>query len=328
MQTFTGTEYLKIDIANTFGLDRLNWNNRLHWFQDNEPVLESLAIYAKNTILYRKSVRAMRKVQKGETTNHIMGLDATASGLQIMACLSGCHNTARATNLIPLDDRQCVYDRVAQMMNMEEGVITTRDEVKKPVMVTFYGSTAKPKEIFGAGPALIAFYRTLETMLGGAYELMGIFQEYWNPSAEYHQWTLPDGHVARVPVTEIVEKSLEIDEYAHMRFAYRTQVIQPQPRSRSLAANIVHSIDGWVVRQMVRAAHQGGYWMAPIHDCFYTSPNNMNDVREAYRTILAWIADHNLVSKILTEIAGHPVPYGRRSTNLSLFIGNSEYALS
>jgi len=328
MQTFTGTEYLKIDIANTFGLDRLKWADRLQWFQDNELVLESLATHAKDAILYRKAVRAMRTVQRGEATNHIMGLDATASGLQIMACLSGCYDTARATNLIPLDSRECVYDRVAQMMNMEESVNVTRDEVKKPVMVTFYGSTAKPKEIFGNGRALIAFYNTLENMLGGAYELMGVLQEYWNPAAEYHQWTLPDGHVARVPVTAIVEKSLEIDEYAHMRFAYRTQIIQPQPRSRSLAANIVHSIDGFVVRQMVRAAHQGGYWMAPIHDCFYTSPNNMNDVREAYRTILAWIADQKLVSQILTEISGQPVYYGRRRQDLSRFIRKADYALS
>ena len=328
MQTFTGTEYLKIDIANTFGLDRLKWVDRLHWFQNNEPVLESLAIHAKDSVLFRKAVRAMRTVQRGEATNHIMGLDATASGLQIMACLSGCHDTARAVNLIDTGNRECAYNTVACSMNEEQNVSVTRDEVKKPVMVTFYGSTAQPKKIFGVGPALIAFYNTLEDKFGGAYDLMGVLQEYWNPTAKYHQWTLPDGHVAKVPVTEVIEKSLEIDEYAHMRFAYRTLVLEPQPRSRSLAANIVHSIDGFVVRQMVRAAHQGNYWMAPIHDCFYTSPNNMNKVRHSYRVILEWIANQNLVVRILSEIAGHKVHYKPRTTNLGHYIAQSNYALS
>jgi DNA-directed RNA polymerase len=328
MQTFTGTEYLKIDIANCFGLDRLTWNNRLHWVNNNYPDLPELSDNAKNPILFRKAVRALRLTEKGEPTNHIMGLDATASGLQIMAALSGCHVTASAVNLINTGKRECVYQTVADHMSTFDGISVDRDITKKPVMTAFYGSTAQPKEVFGEGTALLAFHETLAEKLKGAYALMQIFQKYWNPYAEYHSWALPDGHIAKVPVTEVEEKSLEVDEFNHMRFAYRTTVIKPKTFSRSLTANIVHSIDGWIVREMVKLAEHQGFWLAPIHDCFYASPNNMDKVRKNYIVILQWIANSSLVNSILKDITGHSILYRKLSNNLADKIEHSEYTLS
>jgi len=328
MQFFTGVEYLKIDIANCQGFDKETWANRLAWVNINETNLEALDISADSPILYRKAVRALRTVQQNEPTNHIMGLDATASGLQIMAALSGCANTAQAVNLMNTGKREDVYDAVTQHMCNIPNVSVTRAQLKKPIMTFFYGSTEQPKSVFGDGVELVAFYKALQEKLTGAYDLMGLFQSFWQPNVEYHSWTLPDGHIAKVPVTETIEKSLEIDEMDHMRFAYRTNMLSPKAQSRALAANIVHSIDGWIVRQMVRAAAKQGYWLAPIHDCFYTSPNYMNKVRENYITILAWIAQSNLVSDILSEISGQYVPYVKYSNTLHHQIMNAEYALS
>jgi DNA-directed RNA polymerase len=328
MQTFTGTQYLEIDIANCFGLDKETWSDRLDWVSLNEPNLEGMDGSADSPILFRKAVRALRVAQRGVPINHVMGLDATASGIQIMGALSGCYNTAKSVNLVDTGIRQCFYRTVSDFMNTLPGISVTRALVKKPVMTTFYGSTAQPKEIFGEGPELIAFYNALREKATGAFDLMGLFQSHWRADVEYHSWTLPDGHVAKVPVTQTVEKSLEIDEMDHMRFAYRASILCPKAQSRALAANIVHSIDGWVVRQMVKAASAKGYWLAPIHDCFYAHPNYMDDVRSNYIKIMAWIAQSDLVSQILTEISGRYVPYIKRSTTLHHHITNTEYALS
>jgi hypothetical protein len=328
MQTFTGKEYLKIDIANCFGLDKLKWTDRIHWVNNNEPDLEQISYQAKYPVLFRKAVRAMRLVQQNLPTNHVMGLDATASGIQVLAVLSGCDITAKAVNLVNTGNRECYYTTITQHMNTLPNINVTVDVVKKPVMTVFYGSTAQPKAVFGEGPELIAFYQALQEKSPGAYELMGIFQQYWNPFAEYHQWKLPDGHIARVPVIQTVEKNLEIDECDHMRFAYRAQVIKPKTHSRSLAANIVHSLDGWIVRQMVQAAHKQGFWMAPIHDCFYASPNNMDKVRRNYLTIMQWLADNSQVSSILSDITNRKMIYTPKSTTLSTLIKDADYALS
>lgn len=328
MQTFTGTEYLKIDIANCFGLDKEIWADRIAWTDAKLVGLEALDKQANNPILFRKAVRALRVVETGKPTNHIMGLDATASGIQIMGALSGCLNTAQSVNLVNTGIRQDFYGAVAGYMSGLPGVNVTRDIVKKPVMTVFYGSTEQPKSIFGEGPELVAFYQALREKATGAYDLMGVFQSYWNPTAEYHTWTLPDGHIARVPVTLTVEKNLEIDELEHMKFAYRTKIVCTKAQSRALAANIVHSVDGWIVRQMVQAAHEQGYWLAPVHDCFFASPNHMNQVRENYVKIMAWIAQTDLVSDILSEISGQYVPYIKYSTQLHHQIMGAEYALS
>jgi DNA-directed RNA polymerase len=329
MQTFTGTQYLKIDVANGFGLDRLTWADRMHWFDNNEPDLESITHLAKNPLLFEKGVRAWRQTQKGEQTNHIMGLDATASGLQIMAFLSNCLETAKATNLINTGRRRCVYNTVARTMQDHGVQDATRDVLKKPVMTVFYGSKAQPKAIFGEEtPELFAFYDSLQEKLPGAYELMDILQSYWRKDQEYHSWRLPDGHVARVPVIATDEKKLEIDECNHIRVTYRARRPAKVNFSRALAANIVHSIDGFVVRQMVAAAKSQGFWLAPIHDCFFTHPNYMNQVRENYIKIMTWIASKNILQDILRDIAGYKVGYRPPNTGLHKHIPDSEYALS
>jgi hypothetical protein len=47
-----------------------------------------------------------------------------------------------------------------------------------------------------------------------------------------------------------------------------------------------------------------------------------------YIKILQYIANTNLVSKILTEITGFNVRYTKRTNNLANYIGRCEYALS
>jgi DNA-directed RNA polymerase len=330
MQTFTGREYLLIDIANNLGLDREEWSTRLEWVQDNMDDLEYIKT-AKHPILYRKAVRALRTVQRGQPTNHIMGLDATASGLQIMACLSGCHKTGFEVNLVNDGIRHDVYGSIGDYMNvtLSRDRPFTRDDMKDPLMTTFYGSTAQPKKIFGDGtPELHCYYDVLKERMPGAVATLNVIQSFWQPNVTHHEWTLADNHTAYVPVTGTAEKNLEIDELNHLRMTYRTQVLGTRSQSRALAANVVHSVDAWVCRQMILMAKKQGFWLAPIHDCFYTSPKYMNQVRKNYMTLLAWIADNPVLENILRNISNKPVIIRKGSNNLSKAILEAEYPLS
>ena len=176
MNTFTGYEYLLIDIANKMGLDKISWQDRIKWTMNNKEILEKLSDDADEPILYSKAVRALRTVDKGEETNHIMALNCTASGLQIMAVLTGCSITARNVNLINTGKRKDIYTKVADIM-LEEGLEYTRDELKPVTMCVFYGSKAKPKELFGEDtPELGLFYDIMHGELPGGMKAMGLMQ--------------------------------------------------------------------------------------------------------------------------------------------------------
>ena len=88
MQHFTGSQYLQIDLANCYGLDRLTWDERLFWADEHESMLEQLDSSAKSPILFRKAVRAWRDHQAGKAVNHIIGLDATAG--RLLGVTPGC----------------------------------------------------------------------------------------------------------------------------------------------------------------------------------------------------------------------------------------------
>lgn len=330
MKTFTGLEYLKIDVANKFGLDKESWEDRIKWVDTVNGVLETIVSEADDVYLFAKAVMALRDAQHGIPTGHAMGLDSTASGLQIMACLIGCHTTAANVNLVNTGSRQDIYQKMSHTMSDLLGKPITRDTIKQPVMTTFYGSKAQPKSLFGEDtPELEAFYTTLETELPGAMEVLNDIQSCWNPSALAHSWTLPDGVHVVVKVEELVSKKIEIDEMDHATFTMKVHVNQPSTSGISLAANIVHSIDAYVAREMIRRSHIQGFDMLTIHDNFIASPNHMNKVRQNYVEILAEIADSNILQNILREVTQNfSLVYKKYSNDLGKSILESEYALS
>lgn len=329
MQQFSGLDYTKIAVANKYGLDRENWDVRLAWFDRHAGHLDLMAKTAKEPILYAKSVRAFKDAMNFNRTGFIMDLDATASGLQMYAALTGCLDTARNTNLLPGYDRMCPYNNLASTMSSLSSHDFKRDQVKDPLMTVFYGSKAQPELIFGEGtPELQAFYESLHKEFPGAVEALADIQASWQPDAEYHCWRMPDGHLAYVPVRVQNKSIIETDTLDGLKFTYSYEAVQATESGISLAANIIHSVDGYVCREMIRRAAKQGFRILTVHDAFFASPNRMNQVRHNYKTILAEIADSNLLSDILSQIRGEELEFQKFSLGLGDLIRESNYALS
>lgn len=327
MQTFSGIEALQIDIANSYGRDKDTWQNRLLWAEYNHNQLEELEVGADEPLLYKKAVSAYRDVMEGKPVGHNMFLDATASGLQILAALTGCHKTAMHVNMIATGERKDVYIEVAQLMNkllpISEHV--NRDLVKKPVMTHYYNKLIQDTL---SDMQQRAFYVVLAHSFEGAEAAKDVINQYWDATALNHSYTMPDGHVAYIPVTEIKDARIEVDELDKTTFAYRFRANTPSERSSSLVPNIVHSVDAYIVREMIRRADKAGFELAHIFDAFTFHPNYMGQVTQFYREILAEIADSNLLANILSQLAGHTVNVTKMSNNLSNYILKSEYMLS
>src|SRR5690606_26143050 len=255
MEHFTGKQYLMIDIANSFGLDKKSWTERLEWFKQHEDRLHEMLPGADDPAMYFAGVQAWDRVKHGLPIGYPISLDATSSGLQILAALTGDRRAAQLCNVVNTGNREDAYTNVYEIMNKRLASLGSyagtikRDDCKAAVMTSLYGSVAVPKEVFGEGMQLKIFYDVMNQVAPAAWELNEAFLSIWNPEALPHDWVLTDNfHVpvkAMAQVKEVVHFMNEPYDTFHM-------VNQPTEEGRSLGANCIHSIDGMIVREITR----------------------------------------------------------------------------
>ena len=196
-------------------------------------------------------------------------------------------------------------------------------------MTSLYGSTEQPKVVFGENtPELAMFYQIVEEELKGCWNALQTMNSLWNPSWKRYSFELLDGHVVDIPVMAPKDFKIEIAEFNKATFTFRTKVNHAKEYSRELAANITHSVDSYVVREMYRKAHKQGWELATIHDDFFCAPSNANQMRLNYAQILSNIAKSDLFTQILQQLTGNTqAVYKKYSDDLHLDILNSEYAI-
>ena len=134
-QQFSGMQYLQIDTANNFGLDKEDWDVRLDWFNQVEGDLESLIKDAEEPALFYASVEAYRRAKRKEPVAYPISLDATASGIQLLACLTGCRKSAELCNVVDAGKRMDAYTALyGSMLNLVgEAAKIERKQVKQAV---------------------------------------------------------------------------------------------------------------------------------------------------------------------------------------------------
>ena len=316
--TSHGLPNLYIAIANHAGKDKLTWKERHDWAKAQK----TNKIKWKEPILGRKALRALKDTEEGKSTGYVMSIDATSSGIQIMAVLSGCEKTAKLVNCIDPDVRHDLYDNVAQMMNKKLSKPVSRKIVKECTMTHYYNSKATPKSLLSEKEQKV-FYKIIEGLLPGAERVMDTINQCWNPIGDHHSWVMPDNHMVYVPVIERASKVHLDPEFGEipLQWYYQTN----SNNYRSLCPNVIHSIDGYIAREMIRRCK---FQLSHIHDCFVFNPNHLQKVTETYRKIMAKIANSNLLADILSQITKSPITFSKDSNDLSKYILKSSYMLS
>ena len=261
---YTPLEYLKIDIANNYGdtlingemvdLDKVNYEERIRWFDEQEQAgtLADLIESADKPALYYAGLLAYSKALDGEPSGYPVSMDACSSGLQILAALANCEKSALRCGVLPTGQREDAYMSLFEdMVSQYPGELhASRKDLKQAVMTSLYGSTAMPKKLFGDGTqALELFYHIMETEIPGAWALNLALKSLWQPFAKEHIWTVPDGfevcmHVTDVETYEVMLNGSSVP--VHIKENKGTK------QGRSLSPNIIHSLDGMLVREMTR----------------------------------------------------------------------------
>lgn len=251
MQRYTGKQYLKIDIANNFGLDKANWDDRISWFDLHEANLLEKVKEADEPALMYAGILAYQAMEAGKPTGYPASLDATASGMQLLACLIGDRAAAEQCNVVDTGKREDAYTNVYSHMCTITGDTSKiiRDDAKDAVMTSLYGSEAEPKRVFGEGALLRVFHDTMETLAPYVWDLNKACLDMWNPTATKYSWVMPDnGHVH----IKVMDTEKETVHFLNEPFEVIKQVNVPREKGRSICANLTHACDGMVVREMVR----------------------------------------------------------------------------
>lgn len=276
MQTFTPMEYLKIDLASNFGLDKKDWDVRIAWVDENETDLENIIGQADEPALFFAGLKAYREAQAGKSIGYPISLDATASGAQLLAVLINCEKSARLCNVISTGHREDLY--MNQYRNMCVRIQDTskidRGDLKDAIMTSLYGSKAMPRKVFGEGELLQAFYDTMQEEAPGIWELNEALLGLWQSDAFSHNWVLPDNFHVK---TKVMDDNIDTVHFMNRPYEVHTKVNRPTPEGLSIPANSTHSIDGMLVREMYRR-------------CSF-NPKKILQILEAIKTPAPWVLD-------------------------------------
>ena len=247
-------QYLAIDIANCWGLDKQSYEDRIQWVKDNINYLEEYQSQAEEPVLFAKAVHALRQVQAGKPVGHTVAFDSVCSGLQLMSVVMRCKDGCSITGLIHQDERSDAYTSVTERMNDilkasgKATVSVTRKQAKEATMTALYGSKKVPERIFGNNVEV--FYQALNETCKGAIQLLELLRHSWNNELA-HEWVMPDFHHVYIPVMQTVEKRYKLHEIGYHPVVIINENIA-KSKGISNIANAVHSLDAYVLRSLVR----------------------------------------------------------------------------
>lgn len=281
MQEFTGMQYLKIDIANHYGLDKKSWNERLDWFDKNESNLLNLVKEADEPAEFYAGCKAYEQAKAGNPIGYPIALDATASGSQWLSCLIGDSVSAKLCNVIGTGKREDIYTIIYRKLCERTGIKANieREQVKKAIMTANYGSEERPKKVFGE-KVYDDFVEVMKENMPEVWDLNTTFLEIWNSKAIEYGWVMPDNFHVHYKVKKGITENVNLFNKPYEIF--RT-IQSPVKQGRMHGANVAHSIDSLVMREMIRRCNYNERQINYVRRLVLWASLNKSTVKERIR---------------------------------------------
>lgn len=187
----TGLFWLKVHIANLFGIDKVSFEERVQWVNENEDTLIACAMepldYPPMGLWWTEADKPWQALaacfelagvalaaDPEEYVSHLpIAMDGSCNGLQNLSAMMLDEEGGKATNLVPADKPQDIYTQVLERTLDKLQALVTQDGdetsdkakrlltlglnrkiVKRPVMTRPYGSTG-----FGVRDMLVSELR-------------------------------------------------------------------------------------------------------------------------------------------------------------------------
>lgn len=359
--TDEGLTYLAIQLANEVYSDKCSFEEAVDWVESKSfAELEELAKYSP---LAEMLVKDYMDAEDGKAIGTITHWDATNSGLQFYSIVGADKATASLCNVFDTGVIADAYKALAEALNKAtKSDRFNRSNVKNAFMVFLYGSMKKnilykindPKNGVTAGIAEFfptdwsedLMWESFETAMleiaPAAIKLMNLIYSYNTEGTSKFEWTMPDGF--KVECTSVTTYSgiepddknkqikgwfLDLHGKTHEGSA-SIKLEEYSKFSRSLAPNIIHSIDSYFGREVIRRAD---FEISFIHDSFGCHPNNAGKLHQIAREVAADMLDMDLLTNILMQLNPVQTQWNIKKGNLSkgsltrTDILNSDYIL-
>ena len=347
----TPMDYILIDIANTAGYDKLSYEGRIAKAKEiiesvqtgNITVEQLMKSCDESPYELRNAIEAY--LSNDET--HVVGLDAVNQALQLYGVLTGDLATASLASL-GINERTDAYAILADELNSKIGTtIFNRKVCKKGLMVTLYGSMFGHDKILEALEMVSQeelaikvgvehtddwfkdeFESAMYRIAPKAMEAMKILQELNDENIGTYNWVLPDGFKVKYDVKSVQAVEIKAKSRGGINFTYSGshKVYAPSKYNRGMSPNIIHSIDGYIAREMVRRA--GDTPISLIHDQFNSMAKHCAQTQQNYKDIMCEILESDLLNNIIRQINPNAQTVVKSNTLTRELIQSSDYCIS
>lgn len=164
-------------------------------------------------------------------------------------------------------------------------------------MTSLYGSKALPKKVFGEGALLNTFFETMQFYAPAAWELNETMLALWNPEALSNDWVMPDNFHCHLKVMDTVA---DVAHFDNKPYDIHYKVNRAMPEGRSLGANMVHAIDGMIVREISRRCDYNPIHIGYLCDLIESGDTKGNSTKRERDKLLIRLWEHYEASGYLS----------------------------
>jgi len=318
--------WLSFQVATTYGLDKATLEDRHQWVSENIALITKVATDPEGYLPLWEEVDEPWQfmaacheyyhccIAKDKLTTGLMvAVDATCSGLQILAGLARDKSTAELVNVVPSDKPSDAYKAVAEQA--KEFLPTymhrwmNRAVCKRTVMTIPYNATKDSSRKYirealleeGIDPTkdeltqvVNAVYSSMDTIVPGPMQVMRWIKkhvgQYIRNGATEVEWVTPSGFIVNQRRDDIETKQMELQLLGRTQVRLPTGKTSPSPNKHksSTAPNYIHSFDASILHRSFTKFDEP---FTVIHDSVLCRAGDMGTlnalVRETYTNIFS-----------------------------------------
>ena len=337
--------WLRFQVATTYGLDKDTLDDRLAWTYENEWLIERVAtdpignlpdwegaeepwqFLAACDEFYHCVIKRDRI-----STGLPVAIDATCSGLQILAGLAKDKSTAELVNVIPTDKPSDAYKSIAEesKANIPQDIVPHWDRkcTKRTVMTIPYNAkpfsnrsyireALKEKGIEIDKDSLTTVVQavrdSMHTIVPGPMAVMKWIEdkvrEALKRGEKELEWETPSGFVVKQSLykAEMERITLQVLGQCNMKVATGdSEKVDKARHKAATAPNLIHSLDASL---LCLSALDFNHPIALIHDSVLCRATDMSElsriVREKYMHLFA---EHDYLTDFANQIGAETEP--------------------